>query len=65
MKKLYLSKADKKIFGVCGGLGEHFDVDPTVVRLIAVVVCLVTMILPCVIAYLIAWLIIPQRSDNQ
>ena len=65
MKKLYLSELDKKIFGVCGGLGEYFDVDPTVIRLLTVVVCLITMILPCVIAYLIAWLIIPQRLENQ
>ena len=34
MKKLYLSDTNKKIGGVCGGLGEYFDVDPTLVRVI-------------------------------
>ena len=33
MKKLYLSNTDKKIFGVCGGIAETYDIDPTIVRL--------------------------------
>lgn len=33
MKKLYKSKTDKKICGVCGGLGEYFNVDSTIIRL--------------------------------
>lgn len=32
-KKLYRSEKDKKIAGVCGGLAEYFDIDPTLVRL--------------------------------
>ena len=36
-KKLYRSSTDKKIAGVCGGLGEYFNIDPTLVRLGAVV----------------------------
>ncbi len=39
-KKLQRS-ADKKIFGVCGGLGEYFDIDPTIVRLIFLVALIV------------------------
>jgi phage shock protein PspC (stress-responsive transcriptional regulator) len=35
-KKLYRSRTDKKIFGVCGGLAKYFNVDPTLVRVIAV-----------------------------
>ena len=33
-KKLYKSRSDKKICGVCGGIAEYFDIDPTIVRLI-------------------------------
>ncbi len=60
-KKLYRTMGDKKIFGVCGGLGRYFGIDPTVVRLVAVllVLCAGTGIL----AYLIAALIIP--ADDQ
>ena len=38
-KKLYRSKTNKKIFGVCGGLAEYFDIDPTLVRLGWVLFC--------------------------
>ena len=36
-KKLYRSRNERKIWGICGGLAEYFDVDPTIVRVIAVV----------------------------
>ncbi len=35
-KKLYRSRTDRKIWGVCGGLAKYFDVDPTIVRVIAI-----------------------------
>ena len=35
-KKLYRSRTDKKLWGVCGGLAKYFDIDPTIVRIIAV-----------------------------
>lgn len=35
-KKLYRSRTDRKIWGICGGLAEHFDVDPTIVRVLFV-----------------------------
>ncbi len=36
-KKLYRSKDERMIWGICGGLAKHFDIDPTIVRVIAVV----------------------------
>ena len=57
MKRLYRSKYDKKIAGICGGLGQYFDIDPTLVRLGAIV--LVLALGTGILAYLIAWLIIP------
>jgi len=35
-KKLYRSKTDRKIWGVCGGLAKYFNIDPTIVRVVAV-----------------------------
>ena len=58
-KKLYLSK-DKKIMGVCGGIAEYLNADPTLVRLIAVVLLLVTGG-AAVIAYLIAGVVVPKQ----
>ena len=60
MKKLHLSKKDKKIFGVCGGIGETYDIDPTLVRIITVFLCLSTGVLPLLLTYFIAWIIMPK-----
>ena len=35
-KKLYRSRTDRKLAGVCGGLAKYFDIDPTIVRVVAV-----------------------------
>ncbi len=61
IKKLHLSKTDKKIAGVCGGIGESFKIDPTIVRLVFVFLALVTAIIPSIFIYIIAWLIIPEK----
>jgi phage shock protein C len=60
MKKLYRSQKDKKIFGVCGGIGETYDIDPTLVRIITVFLCLSTGIIPLLLTYFIAWIIMPK-----
>jgi len=62
MKKLYLSKKNKKIFGVCGSIGETYDIDPTMVRLITIFLCLSTGIIPLLVTYFITWIIIPKAS---
>ena len=64
MKKLYLSRSNKKIAGVCGGIGELTDTDPTIIRLIVVVLALVTGFFPFFIGYLIAWWIVPEANVN-
>ena len=59
-KKLYRSRTDKKIFGVCGGLADYFDVDVTVIRILFLIALL------CVggglIAYLICALVMPEEK---
>jgi phage shock protein C len=60
-KQLLLSATDKKIAGVCGGIAEYLDVDPTMVRLIWVALSVVPGgFVGGAIAYLLAWIIIPK-----
>jgi phage shock protein C len=64
MRKLYLSRKYKKIFGVCGGIGETYDIDPTLVRLIVVFLCLATGVVPLLLTYLAAWIIVPKKTSE-
>ncbi len=64
MTRLYRSRSDRKIAGVCGGLGELMDIDPTIVRLVLVVLGLATGIIPVLIGYLIAWWMVPERIQQ-
>lgn len=62
MKKLYKSK-NKVLTGVCGGIAEYFDVDPTLIRLAWVVFCAAGG--SGILAYILCALFIPQKSiDN-
>lgn len=61
MRKLYKSKTDRKICGVCGGVAEYLNVDSTIVRIALVLFCLAGG--SGVIAYLIAALVIPEEPD--
>ena len=63
MKKLYKSKENKIFSGVVGGLGEYFDIDPTILRLIWLLIIVFTGIFPGVLVYVIACLIIPKKND--
>ena len=58
MKKLYRSNSDRKICGVCGGIGEYFGIDSTIVRLFFLVFGLVSV---GVVFYLLAALIMPME----
>jgi phage shock protein C len=64
MKKLYRSTDNKKIAGIFGGLGEIFNIDPTLLRLIFVFIGLVTAVIPLVLAYLVGWIIIPKGKGS-
>jgi len=63
MKKLYRSRTDRKIAGICGGLGEVLDIDPTFVRLVVVFTTVATGIVPGVITYVAAWWLIPEGPE--
>jgi phage shock protein C len=51
MKKLYRSVKDRKIAGICGGIGEMMDVDPTMIRLVMIILTIATGIIPCMIRF--------------
>ncbi len=63
MQRLYRSKDDAKLAGICGGIAEILDVDPTIVRLATVLAALMTAVMPFVIVYLVGWVIIPEKDD--
>ena len=60
-KNLYKSEKNKVISGICGGLGEYFDVDPTIIRLGWILVSILTGIIGGLIIYVIATFIIPVK----
>jgi phage shock protein C len=60
MKTLVRSNENRQIAGVIGGLGEYLNVDPTILRLVAVFLGFITGIVPGVITYIIGWIIIPE-----
>ncbi len=59
-KKLYCSRTDKKLAGVCGGIAAYLDTDPTVIRLLWALACFASLGLG-VLGYIAAALIIPQE----
>ena len=60
---MYRSPENKVIAGVCGGIAEYFDIDPTLVRLAWVLFCVLGG--SGVLAYLVAALIIPERPAGE
>lgn len=62
-KKLRRSSSDKMIAGVCGGLGEYFDVDPLIFRLIFAVMIIFGG--TGILAYIILWILIPEDNEQR
>jgi len=62
-KKLYRSQDERMIAGVCGGIGEYFDIDPTLIRLLTVAFILAGG--SGILGYIVGWIIIPEDPPNQ
>jgi len=60
-KRLYRSRSERWLAGVCGGIGDYFNTDPTVIRVIFVLGALILG--GGLLIYLILWLIIPLEPD--
>lgn len=63
-KKLYRSRTDRVIGGVCAGIAKHFNIDPVLVRFGAILLAFVTKLFPTIIAYLIAVLLVPEEPTH-
>ena len=60
--RLMRSRTDKKIAGVCGGLADYLDVDPTIVRVVAIMLALLGGW--GVLGYVVAWAIVPEEQPD-
>ncbi len=60
-KKMYRSMTDRRIAGVCGGLGEYFNIDPVIIRIAFLVALL--MAGGGGLLYLIMWIAVPEKRD--
>ena len=60
-KRLYRSKSERWLAGVCGGIGEYFNTDPTIIRVIFVLAAFIVG--GGILIYLVLWLIIPLESE--
>ncbi|WP_096440762.1 PspC domain-containing protein [Alteribacter populi] len=62
MKRLYRTVHDRKLAGVCGGIGAYFNIDPTVVRIIAII-ALIFGNVATALAYIIGVFVIPNETE--
>jgi phage shock protein C len=60
MRRLYRSREDRMLAGICGGTGEVYNIDPTLIRLGLVFLGLATAVVPLLVAYIVGVIIIPQ-----
>jgi len=58
VKRLYRSRKDRIIAGVCGGIGEYFEIDPTLIRLVWLLLGLTGA---GIVVYIVAWAIVPEE----
>jgi len=61
-KRLYRSRSDRMIWGVCGGLAKYFDIDPTLVRIIFVLLALANGV--GILAYIILAIVVPLEGSK-
>lgn len=61
-KRLYRSTDNKVLGGICGGLGEYFDIDPNLIRVVATVLLFITFFTASIV-YIILWIALPKRPD--
>jgi phage shock protein PspC (stress-responsive transcriptional regulator) len=60
-KRLYRSRSERMIGGVCGGIGKYLEIDPTVIRLLFLLLAFLSGGVPAVIAYIILLFVVPEE----
>ncbi|PYZ96852.1 PspC domain-containing protein [Alteribacter lacisalsi] len=63
--RIYKSTTDVKVSGVLAGLADSLRIDPTIVRILFVVIAISTAVVPCVIAYLVMDWVMPKDTDRE
>lgn len=63
MKQLYLS-SDKKFLGVCGGVADYLNIDPTLIRIAVACLAIYTAIIPALIVYVVLSFVFPQQPEG-
>lgn len=63
VKKLYRSRKDKMIAGICGGIGEIYSLDPTMVRLVYALITIFSAG-TAILVYVLGWIIIPEETPE-
>jgi phage shock protein C len=61
-KRLFRSRTEKMVGGVCGGLADYLDIDPTIIRIVWVVVTLMGG--AGLLAYLVMWIVVPLEPES-
>jgi phage shock protein C len=63
VKRLYRSAKNRILGGVCGGIGEYLNIDPTIIRLVWILLCFAGG--TGLLLYFIAWLIMPRNPNHK
>jgi phage shock protein C len=61
-RRLYRSRTDRKLAGVCGGLAQYFNTDATLMRVLFVVLALLGG--PGLVIYLLMWILVPEEPED-
>lgn len=61
MSKRLLRSQDRMLSGVCGGIADYFELDPTLVRIAYVLISLFSAAFPGLLIYLILWFVVPEN----
>ena len=64
VKKIYKSRTNVKLDGVCSGIANYFDIDPTLIRLGWIIAAIVTAMFPLLFAYVICAAIMPREPEH-
>lgn len=62
IKKIQLSKKDKVLTGLVGGMAEYFNIDPTLLRILTIIAAAMTGFVPMIIAYVVAVVLVHMQS---
>jgi phage shock protein C len=61
IKRLYRSRKERMVAGLCGGVAEFYQQDPTIIRLVWILITVFTGFILGIIAYAIAWVVVPEQ----